>query len=67
MDVCQSARGVATESQGRILITDNYNDLVLLPSLEGEMLMELLTEEDGMDMPSLIYVRGEKLVVSMNN
>ena len=58
---------MATESQGRILITDNYNDLVLLPSLEGEMLMELLTEEDGMDMPSLIYVRGEKLVVSMNN
>ena len=46
--------GVATDSQGRILIADCDNDRVLLLSPEGEMLRELLTEEDGLCRPTSI-------------
>ena len=36
-------KGVATDSQGRVLIADTGNHRVLLLSPDGEMLMELLT------------------------
>ena len=59
--------GVATDSQGRILIADSLNHRVLLLSPEGEMLKELLTEEDGLSYPTPISMRGEKLVVCTEN
>ena len=59
--------GVATDSQGRILIADSLNHRVLLLSPEGEMLKELLTKEDGLRFPSSISMRGEKLVVGTEN
>ena len=55
--------GVATDSQGRILIADSGNHRVLLLSPEGEMLKELLTEEDGLRYPMSISMRGETLAV----
>ena len=58
---------VATDSQGRILIADCGNNRVLLLSPEGEMLQELLTKEDGLRRPRSISMRGEKLVVGMDN
>ena len=59
--------GVSTDSQGRILIADLCNHRILLLSPEGEMLMELLTEEDGMFRPTSISMRGGKLVVGTYN
>ena len=55
--------GVATDSQGRVLIADSLNHRVLLLSPEGEMLKELLTKEDGMFRPTSISMRGETLAV----
>ena len=57
---------LATDSQGRILIADCDNDRVLLLSPEGEMLQELLTEEDGLHYPMSISMRGETLAVGTN-
>ena len=60
-------RGVATDRQGSVLIADSLNHRVLLLSPEGEMLQELLTKEDGLYHPKSISMRGEKLVVGMDN
>ena len=59
--------GVATDSQGRVLIADRCNHRVLMLSNDGEMLMELLTEEDGLDSPGAVAVRAGKLVVHCGN
>ena len=55
--------GVATDSQGRILIADRYNHRVLLLSPAGEMLMELLTQEDGICYPDAVAVGDRKLAL----
>ena len=55
--------GVATDSQGRVLIADRYNHRVLLLSPAGEMLMELLTQEDGLNYPSAVAVGAGKLAL----
>ena len=56
-------RGVATDSQGRVLIADCGNDRVLLLSPDGEMLMELLTWENAVGYPSLVAVGAGTLAV----
>ena len=56
--------GVATDSQGRVLIADCYNHRVLLLSPEGELLRELLTEEDGLNCPTAVAVGAGRLAVS---
>ena len=55
--------GVATDRQGRVLIADSNNHRVLLLSHDGEMLMELLTQEDGSYYPGTVAVRAGKLAV----
>ena len=55
--------GLASDSQGRVLIADYGNNRVLLLSHDGEMLMELLTEEDGCQLPSEVAVGAGKLAV----
>ena len=55
--------GVATDSQDRVLIADCYNNRVLLLSHDGEMLMELLTQEDGLYSPIAVAVGAGKLAV----
>ena len=55
--------GVATDSQGRVLVADRYNHRVLLLSPAGEMLMELLTQEDGLNYPSSVAVGAGKLAL----
>ena len=62
-----SPRGVATDSQGRVLITDRNNHRVLLLSHDGEMLMELLKEEDGLYYPHALAVGAGKLAVECEN
>ena len=56
-------RGVATDSQGRVLIADCRNYRVLLLSHDGDMLMELLTQHDGLDRPLAMAVGAGKLAV----
>ena len=59
--------GVATDSQGRVLIADCYNHRVILLSHDEEMLMELLTQEDGLDYPEAVAVGAGKLAVRCRN
>ena len=59
--------GVATDSQGRVLIADRNNHRVVLFSHDGEMLMELLTQVDGLDCPYAVAVGAGKLAVLCGN
>ena len=55
--------GVATDNQGRVLIADHWNHRVLQLSHDGEVLMELLTEKEGMDRPWAVTEGAGKLAV----
>ena len=59
--------GVATDSQGRVLIADHDNNRVLQLSHDGEMLMELLTQQDGLNYPGALAVGAGKLAVQCEN
>ena len=59
--------GVATDSQGRVLIADRDNNRVVLLSHDGEMLMELLTREDGLDCPYIYPSKHKTFVLCLQN
>ena len=59
--------GVATDSQGRVLIADYHDHRVLQLSHDGEMLMELLTQQDGLNYPEALAVGAGKLAVQCQN
>ena len=65
--ILNEPRGVATDSQGRVIIADYCNHRVLLLSHDGEMLMEFLTEEDGLHLPMAVAVGAGKLGVQCGN
>ena len=56
--------GVATNRQGQVLIADTVNHRVLLLSPDGEMLMELLTRNDGLCCPGSLRAGSSTLAVT---
>ena len=56
--------GVATDSQGRVLIADRGNHRVLLLSHDGEMLMELLTRDEGVCNPVILRASSSTLALA---
>ena len=68
--VLQYPCGVTTDSNGRIIIAENGQkspQRILLLSHNGELIQELLTQDDGLCRPRSVSVRAGRLAVGQIN